>query len=84
MALRKVNLRQDKTLGKVNIKHMDAESVGGFVPTTEINTSDDSNKFWPIQILKEYVQNEILDKRDIIIGDNAPIDTNQLWIDTSE
>jgi hypothetical protein len=48
MALRKVNLRQDKTLGKVNIKHMDAESVGGFVPTTEINTSDDSNKFWPI------------------------------------
>lgn len=84
MALRKVNLRQDKTLGKVNVKHMDAESVGGFIPTTEINITDGSNKIWPIQILKEYVQNQILDKRDIIIGTNAPIDTNQLWIDTSE
>ena len=84
MAFRKVNLRQDKTKRKVQVKYLDSESVNGFSPTTDINISDGTDKFWSIEILKQYLQTQIQDKKDIIIGNNAPINKQQLWIDTNE
>jgi hypothetical protein len=73
MAFRKVNLRQDRTKGKVSVKYLDSESVSGFTPTTDINISDGTDKFWSIEILKQYLQTQIQDKKDVIIGNSEPV-----------